>query len=134
MSWDLFVMDLPLDATTIDDIPKDFVGAPLGSRSDLVARITDVVPEADFSDPSWGLIDGPDFSIEINMGRDEQVESFAFHVRGGDLAIGVVAEILDNLGLRAVDPQSETGALFTPASARESLGAWRAYRDAALGQ
>ena len=133
MSWDLFVMDLPPDAVTMDDIPKDFVGAPLGSRSDLVRRIVEVVPEADFSDPSWGLIDGPDFSIEVNMGRDEQVESFAFHVRGGDLAIGVIAEILQHLGLRAVDPQSETSSLFTPASARDSLAAWRAYRDSAIG-
>jgi hypothetical protein len=91
------------------------------------------VPEADFSDPAWGRIDGADFSIEVNMGLGEQVDSFAFHVRGRDLALGAIAEILEHLNLRAVDPQSKTGSLFTPASAQASLQAWRAYRDSVIG-
>jgi hypothetical protein len=113
MSWDLFVMDLPDDARTIDDIPKDFVGRSLGPRSAMIQKVSEVVPEADFSDPAWGRIDGADFSIEVNMGPGEQLESFAFHVRGSDLALGAIAEILEHLNLRAVDPQSKTGSLFT---------------------
>jgi hypothetical protein len=46
VSWDLFVMDLPADARTIDDIPGDFVGASLGSRAALIARIVEVEPGA----------------------------------------------------------------------------------------
>lgn len=130
MSWDLYVMDLPVDAQDISDIPHDFVGEPLGTRTDLIAMIHEVVPEAEFFDPSWGHISHPDFSIEISMGREE-LDSFAFHVRGGDLAIGLVAEILQKLNLRAVDPQADSG-LFTPASAQASFQAWRAYRDSVI--
>jgi len=86
---------------------------------------------ASFSDPSWGTIEGPDFSIEVNVGKDEQVRSIALHVRGGDDAAGVVADILERLGLRGLDPQSDTG-IFDRSSAVESLKRWRAFRDKAV--
>jgi hypothetical protein len=134
MSWDLTVMDLPDYVVTVDDIPQDFKGSLLGPRSDLIARILEVVPQANFTDPAWGLIDGPGFSIELDMGKADQVQSFTFHVREGDLAVGVIAEILGYLSLRAVDPQSESGTIFTPKSAIESLETWRAYRDSVVGE
>ena len=62
------------------------------------------------------------------MGNREEVRGFAFHVRGGDLAGCVVADILRHLGLRAFDPSSETGMFYfgDPAS---GLTRWREYRD-----
>lgn len=50
MSWDIFVMDLPPDAETIEAIPGDFVPHPLGPRSDIIAAIRAVVPFADFTE------------------------------------------------------------------------------------
>ena len=133
MSWDIFVMDLPADAATMDDIPQDFEGRVLMSRWALIEGIKQVVPDADFSDPTWGHIDGPDYSIEVNVGDDDPLTGFAFHVRGdGDTAAGIVAAILRHFGLRAVDSSSDTG-LFDPESAVESLRHWRAYRDHVVG-
>jgi len=63
VSWDIFVQDFPKDAKTVDDIPDDFVPQPLIPRRELITRIQEVVPEAHFSDPAWGLIDDPDYSI-----------------------------------------------------------------------
>ncbi len=37
MSWDLFVLDLPADAETIEAIPPDFVPRPLGPRAEIIA-------------------------------------------------------------------------------------------------
>jgi len=133
VSWDIFVQDIPPSVASIQDMPDDFRPANLGPRDDLIRRISEVVPEADFSDPSWGLIDGDTYSIEVNIGDDHTVDSFAFHVRGGNEAASVVARILDHLKLRAFDPQSDSG-IFSPGpAALESLRKWRAYRDQVAG-
>lgn len=128
MSWDIFVQDLPADAKSIRDLAADYNGAPLGPRGELIERILQIVPSADFGDPSWGFIDGESFSIEVNLGTEEIVESFAFHVRGGDEAVGVVAAILSHLDLRAIDGQ--TGELFEwGEEALDSFRRWKAFRD-----
>jgi hypothetical protein len=131
MSWDILVQDMPAEAKVVADIPDHFKPKPLGLRSELISRIVALVPEADFSDPSWGLIDGPDFSIEVSLGPQETVSGFSFHVRGGDAAAGLVSEILASLSLRAFD--TTTGEFFQPSTAVESLRKWRAYRDRAVG-
>ena len=128
MSWDIFVQDLPRDARSIADIPADFHPKAIGRRADLISKIRELLPEADFSDPSWGRIDNEDWSIEVNIGESEECRSFALHVRGGDAVVGVVAGILAHLDLRALD--SETGDFFAAGpEALESFQKWRAYRD-----
>src|SRR2546428_2636470 len=103
MSWDIFVQDIPLDAQTVRDIPDSFVPAPVGRRSQIIEEIRKVAPFADFSDPAWGVIEGEDFSIEVNLGTNELVKDFAFHVRGGDMAAAAVSDLLKHLNLRAFD-------------------------------
>src|SRR5262245_16338814 len=106
MSWDIFVQDIPKDARAVSDIPDDFEPRPLGSRSEILRRILEVAPSADASNPSWVTIDGPDFSIECSIGGDEEVTSFALHIRGGDAAAGLVSELLSRGGWRAFDSAS----------------------------
>jgi hypothetical protein len=129
MSWDIFVQDLPAHARKVQEIPDDFVPQPLMSRQALLDGIRHVVPGADFSDPTWGVIDGPDYSIEINIGEGDPVSGFAFHVRGGDLAAGIVSAILEHFGLRAIDTGRDDGMFFDATAAAASLRRWRAYRD-----
>jgi hypothetical protein len=106
MSWDIIAQDLPQSATSVEEIPDCFQLQPIGNRSQLIAQIRYVVPQADFTDPSWDIIEGDDSSIEVSTGDAEVCESIAFHVRGGDGAIGAVAAILDELKFRAIDCQS----------------------------
>ena len=128
MSWDVFVQDLPSNVKTVADIPGSFRPSLIGKRSEIIDRIIGIVPSADFSDPSWGLIDGQDWSIEVNLGQEEDCSSFALHVRGGDAAVGAVAAILRRLNLRAID--SQTGEFFVAGeSAIESFQQWKSYRD-----
>lgn len=126
-SWDVFVQDFPAGATTKSDIPDNFQPGPIGTRSDLIKKIKAVVPKADFSDPSWGKIEGKDFSIEINLGDDEELTSFAFHVRGSDEAALIVARILKQLNLRALD--SGTGEFLELKNPAKGLRIWRGYND-----
>lgn len=127
MSWDIAIMDLPGDARSVADIADDFEPRSLGERAGLIAKIQSVLPTADFSDPAWGEIVTPDFVVEFNMGQSEVVDSIMLHVRGGDAAVGLVAEVLARLEMRAID--CSEGEFFDQSVSVDSLGAWRAYRD-----
>ena len=112
VSRDLIVQDIPRDVEQISDIPDGWLPGPLSfDRVLVVDAIRQVVPTADFSDPSWGHIDLPGVSIEINVGDESPLRSFAFHVRAADVvaADGVLAAILTRLGVRAFDVASASG-------------------------
>jgi hypothetical protein len=130
MSWDIFVQKIPADARTLDDIPADFRPASIGQRSDIISKVKEVAPSADFSNPAWGVIEGDDYSIEVNLGSGEEVMSFVFHVRGSGEAANVVADILRRLGLRGLD--SGTGNIFDPDRASSGFEEWRRYREQAV--
>jgi hypothetical protein len=134
VSWDIYVQDIPPSVKSVSEMPADFAPRPLGRRSDIIARIREVVPNADFTSPAWGLIDGPDFSIEVSMRDMDPVNSFAFHVRGGDLAAFVVADILRHLGFRAFDPSSPSGIFELDGDPTAGLRRWRHYRDSIIGK
>ncbi|MEO0479357.1 MAG: hypothetical protein AAF196_07750 [Planctomycetota bacterium] len=128
MSWDIFVQDLPSDARSIQDIPEDFEPRPIGSPDAVIAGIRSVVPHADFSDPTWGRIDGEDYSIEVSISGGSSCDGFALHVRGGASAARVVHDILEALDLRALDMASDTGFFSWPDSVG-GLNRWQDYRD-----
>ena len=135
MSWDIFVQDIPKDVKQISDMKQKYSKYkphPIGKRSEIIKRIKEVVPEANFRDPSLGTIEGPDFSIGINMGDKEDCEGFALHIRGGNDAAFLVYDILEHLGLRAFDPSSETGLFEIGSDAVKSLQRWRQYRNKVL--
>ena len=131
MSWDVFVQDLPQEAKSAADIPADFRPASIGKRSAIIEKIREVFPTADFSDPSWGRINGDNWSIEVNIGANEDCGGFALHIRGGDAAVGAVEAILQRLHLRALDTQ--TGDFFKAGpESIDSVRKWCAYRDQLL--
>jgi hypothetical protein len=127
MSWDISIQDLPKDVQNVADIPDDYQPSPLGARAEVIARIQEVLPEVDFTDPSWGMLDQPGFSIEFNMGAEEICDGFMLHVRGGGDAMATVALLLEHLQLRGIDCQ--TGDFFSIEAAQNSFEEWRAYRD-----
>lgn len=132
MSWDIFVQDLPTNAKTVEDIPTDFKPAAIGKRSEIIDKIKEIIPNANFSDPSWGVINGNGWSIEVNLGSEEECKDFALHVRGAETAVGAVEAILTSLGLRGLD--SQTGGFFTAGpEAINSFRNWRAFRDHVAG-
>jgi hypothetical protein len=132
VSWDIFVQQIPSGVDSVSDMPEDYVPGPLGTRESIISAIQRVAPGADFRDPTWGKLDGPGYSIEVNLGDHQVVTGFALHVRGGDLAVHVVHDILQSLGLRAFDPSSSSG-IFDPGSASlDGLRRWREYRNRVL--
>lgn len=132
MSWDISIMDFPKDVHNVAEIPDDYQPALLGARGELIARIHELLPDVNFADPSWGLLDKPGFSIEFNMGVEEVCSSFMLHVRGGGEAMATVASLLRHLQLRGIDCQS--GDFFSIQSAQRSFDEWQAYRDRVIDQ
>jgi hypothetical protein len=78
-----------------------------------------------------GILEGADFSIEFNMGREEICEGFMLHVRGGgNTAMTIIARLLQQLNLRGIDFQ--TGEFFQQSAAEQSFREWQAYRDSVI--
>src|SRR5262245_49261749 len=107
MSFDIFVQDIPSDIEAVDDIPDDFNPKPIGTRSSVLAAIQKVAPEVKFKGPEWGTIEAEGYSIEINLRMEDPVMSFAFHLRGDEGGLFLVADILGELGVRAFAPGTE---------------------------
>ena len=131
MSWDIFAVDIPAEFKSAEEIPSDFKPNSL-SRASVISRISEIFPSANFSDPSWGLIDGDGWSMEVNLGREENCDGFTLHVRGNDdAAVDAVVRILDDLRIRAFDAQ--TGEFFEAGpNALKSFREWRTFRDRAV--
>ncbi len=126
MSWDVYIADFP-DCSSIADIPDDFKPDAIGRRDEVIRKILEVVPQADFSDPSWGILDTEEFSIEFSVGKDEVVESFACHIQGVDGGGVCVAAIVRHLGLRAFD--TTTGDFLNLDNPELGFRKWKAYRN-----
>lgn len=127
MSWDISIQDLPTGIQSLEELPASFRPALLGHRSVLIARIQEIFPEIDFSDPAWGTLALPESIIEFNMGSAVVCEGFMLHVRGGGNPVPTVARLLQHLRLRAIDCQ--TGNLFSPEAAEASFSEWQQSRD-----
>lgn len=131
MSWDVLIQDFPPNALQVAEIPDDFKPRNLGPRAALISKIQSLLPEVDFSDPSWGIYDSREYSIEFNIGSDEICESLMLHVRGSGDAMITVEQILRHLNLRGIDFQ--TGEFFRLADGKRSFEEWVAYRDCVVG-
>lgn len=127
VSWDILIQDLPGGVASIVEIPDGFRPQPLGDRRELITKIIEVAPTADFSDPAWGQLQTPDFVIEFNMGGSAITDSIMLHVRGGGPAAEFVSSLLHHLGRRAVD--CSAGEFFDDAAAAGSFARWQTYRD-----
>jgi hypothetical protein len=133
MSWDIFVQDLPGGISSVAEIPDNFEPGPIGQRSEIIAKLSALYPECNFTDPSWGTLELPGCWIEFNLGPADNFRSFAMHVRGDERAPAVVGRIIAELGLPALDPCSASGLFETdPVLQLESFTSWRNYRSQIL--
>jgi hypothetical protein len=104
MSWDVFVFKAPNHVGTVDQIAKDFEPEPLGAAADVRVRLRDATRGLDLSDTAWGQLNGSTWSIDLNIGSDDPVDSIMLHVRGtGDDLISIVVGIATAVHARALD-------------------------------
>ncbi|MFJ9521348.1 hypothetical protein ACIRPK_24235 [Kitasatospora sp. NPDC101801] len=128
MSWDLLLLPAPADVTSVDELPDDFRSDPLGSRAQIAAAMREWIPGTDLTDPAWGHLAGPAWSVEVNIGSDDPVESIMLHVRGtSNDALPAVFRIADAVGCRVLDISE--GTFLTSHDGATSWHAFQDYRD-----
>ncbi|MET9922911.1 hypothetical protein ABZZ04_38515 [Streptomyces sp. NPDC006435] len=131
MSWDVFLLRLPDDITSVQEIPADHTPAPLGRRDDVLAAVARAVPEADLSDPGWGTLSGPTWSIELNIGSNDPVESIMLHIRGsGDDVLTPVFRLAESLRCGVID--CTDGELIAPGQS-SGWHSFQQFRDQVVG-
>ncbi|MGV9627982.1 hypothetical protein [Streptomyces sp. NPDC003487] len=52
MSWDVLLLRLPDDVTSVQQIPDDYAPAPIGNRHDVLAAIIQAIPDTRLSYPT----------------------------------------------------------------------------------
>jgi hypothetical protein len=114
MSWDLL---LTKSSTGGADASKP---TALGPLPEVIARIQQSIPEVDFTDPCWGMLEHDDVSIEFNMGSEEICAGIMLHVRGGGAPAIPITKLMKDLDLSAYDPQEDRE--LTLEEVREALG------------
>jgi hypothetical protein len=101
---------------------------PLGALDQVLATIRTALPEVDLCDPTWGRVEHPEYTIELNIGRDDPVRSVGLRVHGGDGALEPIARLCEHTGWRALD-YSTGDFLDEAADPAEGLRGRRAFRD-----
>jgi hypothetical protein len=125
MSWDVLIFVAP-SGVKVDEITDDYAPPPLGGLATVHWRLRDGVSSIDLSDPAWGVLHGYGWTIELNIGRSEPVNSIMLHVRGaGDDAVTAVRQIAAAVGGRAMDV---TEGEFLTGDEHDLYG-WHAFQD-----
>jgi hypothetical protein len=112
VSRDIFVQDIPKGVVSVEEIPDDWMPQPLPfGHAEVVEAVRELAPGADTSDPEWMHVTLPGLDVEVNVADESPLESFALHVRAADrsAADAFIGRLLERLGARAFDPESETG-------------------------
>jgi hypothetical protein len=120
MSWDISVMAASTPPAPVEQMPKDWRGATLGSEGEVREKISAVLPEVDWSDPTWGILEGNGFSFEFNIGSQRPCEGFMIHVRGGGPAVTSLLRLAEKTGWYLLDCSQGNG--YTTAKIRRLDG------------
>jgi hypothetical protein len=122
----------PRDIETAEQLPDGFKPPVIGARAEVAQSIRTLFPDANISDLSWLVINGADYSIEVNTGEEEACDGFLLHVRGGERALDAVMQITQHFDARALD-LTTCEFLDRMADPGSGFRQWRAFRDRAIG-
>ncbi|MFC9157847.1 hypothetical protein ACFTT0_23035 [Streptomyces bauhiniae] len=131
MSWDVLLLRLPDEVTSMHELPDDYSPEPLGRQCDVLAAVTQAVPEVDLSDPTWGDLSGPTWSVELSIGSEDPVDSIMLHIRGsGDDVLAPVFRLAEALRCKVLDLAE--GDLIQPGQT-SGWHTFQQFRDGVIG-
>jgi hypothetical protein len=132
MSWDVSVFASDRPPVALEEMPADWKGALLGSAQSVREAISAVIPEVDWSDPTWGSFRGNGFSLEFNMGAQDPSDGFMIHVRGGGDAVPHLLSLGTQCGWYLLDTSMGEW-LHLAADPNQGWKAFRSFRDSIIG-
>jgi hypothetical protein len=84
-------------------MPNDWRGDSLGLQAEVRQKISTIMPQVDWTDPSWGVFDGDGFSFEFSVGKEDPSDGFMIQVRGGGPAVMKLLELVESTGWYFLD-------------------------------
>lgn len=102
--WQIILQRPPAKSLSSVDASTDPIS--MGTRTEISARIREIVPSAQFPTLVEGTIAGSEFFIEIGLGDDEELDYMALGLKGSEEGAKVVAEIMRHLDLSGFDPMT----------------------------
>lgn len=130
MSWDVSVFAAETPPPPVAEMHADWVGLPLGTHAELRAKISQVLPQVDWSDPLWGIYHR-DEVLEFNLGADDPALSFMVHVRGGGDPVSLLIGLVERWGWYLLDTSTMEW-LHHSEAPDAGWAAFRGYRDRVL--
>jgi hypothetical protein len=130
MSWDILVVGLSTPPPRVEQMPRDWRGEALGSPVEVREKISAVLPEVDWSDPTWGILVRDGFSFEFNVGGKHPSDGFMVHVRGGP-AVAQLLRLAEKTGWYLLD-LSQMEWLHHCKDPEAGWVGFQAYRDRAI--
>jgi len=128
MSWDVMVNRYDGPPPQVSQIPDGFRFPPMGDAGDVRRQVAAVLPNVDWSDPAWGMLDGEGYSIEFNLQAEGMVDGFMLHVRGGGDPVAAIVHLCKANRWVALD--TSTGEFMDlDAPSREGWDSFCAFRD-----
>lgn len=128
MSWDVVLIRTKGNDESIKEINTDnmipFKQMEIAKEIKRIASI--VSAKYDCDDLAWPTMDTDKWSIEFNVGDDEETESVMLCIRGGEEPAEVLKELAKSLNTRLYDCSSGEFLKFDIPS---GFADWKAYRD-----
>jgi hypothetical protein len=95
--------------------------------------LTSLLPEIDYSDPTWGVLESVEYSIEFNTGSKDPIDGIMLHIRGGGDPLVIIKLICEHTGWGALD--TSTGEFMdTDHLSQESWIEFQKFRDRVMGR
>lgn len=109
-------------------ITGDMKVPPLGDAEFVRTQISKSLPGVNWSDPAWGLLEGPGWSIEFNHQKSGITDSIMLHVRGSGDPISAIVSLCKDTDWVAFDVQSEA-LIDLKAPSDKSWKEFQGFRD-----
>jgi hypothetical protein len=103
VSYIVSLFKLPAHIASVIELPKDAKIEPQCPKAAILALLADPFPYADFSDPTWVILDREEFAIEFIVGDEDPVASLGLSIHGADSAMAVAQLLCERMGWRAHD-------------------------------
>ena len=131
MSWDVMILSKEGTPHVLSNLPPGWKPVPMGDVAIIRDKINRTVKHINWSDPAWGIYDKKGLSIEFNLQKSGQVESFALHIRGKGDPIPIIKSLCELNDWVAVDYSNSTQIDFE-ADPESGWQRFTKYRDSVI--